>query len=362
MTPPRSLVETVIERTVQLASVPAPTGGEAARAAVVRSWWEIDGHRVETDDAGNVWGCARERQGDAVVLCAHLDTVFPAETNHTIHRDGDRLLGPSVGDDSVGVAALSAAAASAAADGSTAVWLLATVGEEGFGNLRGARAALEDPPTPIAAFIAVEGNYLGRISTVGVGSERRRIHIRGPGGHAWEAADMPSAVHHAASLIARIDQMPHPVGTTVNVGRVGGGEGINIRAREAWFELDLRADRPDSLEALTAAVREIVTDVRDPLVIEDETLGSRPAGGIDQRDALVVAAHRALTAEGIDATYPPTSTDANAAHARGVPAVALGVTHGTGEHTLAEWIELPPLESGIRALAGTVDRYEGART
>jgi tripeptide aminopeptidase len=361
MTARRRLVETVIERTVELASVPAPTGSEAARAAVVRSWWETDGYRVEPDAAGNVWGCARAGLGRAVVLCAHLDTVFPAETNLTIHRDGDRLLGPSVGDDSVGVAALSAAAVSAAAEGSTPVWLLATVGEEGFGNLRGANAALDDPPTPIAAFIAVEGNYLGRISTVGVGSERRRIHIRGPGGHAWEAADTPSAVHHAASLIARIDQMPHPVGTAVNVGRVGGGEGINIRARDAWFELDLRADRPEALEALTGAVQEILADVRDPLAIELEALGSRPAGSLDPGDALVVAAQQALTAEGIDVTYPSTSTDANAAHARDVPAVALGVTHGAGEHTLAEWIELPPLERGIRALAGAVDRYEEAR-
>ncbi len=88
------------------------------------------------------------------------------------------------------------------------VWLLATVGEEGFGNLCGANAALDAPPAPVAAFVAVEGNYLGRVSTIGVGSIRRRFRLRGPGGHAWEAADQPSAVHVLAEMVASIGAIP----------------------------------------------------------------------------------------------------------------------------------------------------------
>ncbi len=52
--------------------------------------------------------------------------------------------------------------------------------------------------------LAVEGNYLGRVSTVGVGSLRWRVRLTGPGGHAWEAADAPSAVHAAADMIGGI--------------------------------------------------------------------------------------------------------------------------------------------------------------
>ena len=53
-----------------------------------------------------------------------------------------------------------------------------------------------------------------------------------------------------------------------------------------------------------------------------------------------------------------TSTDANAAHARGIPAVAVGITTGSGEHTLEEWIDLGPIGRGVRALARTVQGYE----
>jgi di/tripeptidase len=45
-------------------------------------------------------------------------------------------------------------------------------------------------------------------------------------------------------------------------------------------------------------------------------------------------------------TLVAASTDANAALARGVPALALGVARGSGMHTLDEQIELDSVETG----------------
>lgn len=352
------LTGSVLDRTIELARVPAPTGKESDRAEIVQAWWEADGlHDVRTDGVGNVWGRARAADGPIVILCAHLDTVFDGDEAHHVELDGDVLRGPSVGDDSVGVAALSAAA-SLLGDGALPVWLLATVGEEGLGNLRGAHAALDAPPASVAAFVAVEGNYLGRVSSVGVGSVRRRIHVRGPGGHAWEAADVPSAVHAVAGIAGSIAAIPRATTTSVNIGRIGGGEGINVRARHAWLELDLRAQEADTLSTLVGEVERATAAVSSPLEVEVEPLGDRPAGGVGPEDALVRAAYDALTEADVEVTSPATSTDANAAHARGVPAIAVGVTRGSGEHTLDEWIEVRPIARGVRALARTVERYE----
>ena len=41
-----------------------------------------------------------------------------------------------------------------------------------------------------------------------------------------------------------------------------------------------------------------------------------------------------------------------------VPAIAVGVTTGSGEHTPDEWIETGPIEVGVRALARTVELFE----
>jgi tripeptide aminopeptidase len=357
-----TLAADVVERTTALAAIPGPTGEEAARAELVASWWRTDGFDdVHTDATGNVWARARGGLGPAAILAAHLDTVFSREVPLEIVQDAGVLRGPGVGDDAVGVAGMGAAAATIAVDGPP-VWLCATVGEEGLGNLRGVSAALDSPPAEIGALLAVEGNYLGRISLVGVGSARRRVSIAGPGGHPWEATDVPSAIHAAAERIAALTAIPRPPGTAVNVGRFAGGEGINVRAREAWFEVDLRADDRAALEDLVSALEAVVAELADPLRATLDPLGDRPAGRLEIDAPLARAAEAALVAEGIEITRPATSTDANAAHARGIPAVALGITTGGGEHTVEEWIDVEPIATGVRALASTVDRWTELRT
>ena len=86
-----------------------------------------------------------------------------------------------MGDDSVALAALSAVGTLLAPRRGRPVWLVATVGEEGLGNLRGIVGALEGFVAPIDAVLAVEGNYLGRVSTVGdrIASVARASHGSG---------------------------------------------------------------------------------------------------------------------------------------------------------------------------------------
>jgi acetylornithine deacetylase/succinyl-diaminopimelate desuccinylase-like protein len=258
------------------------------------------------------------------------------------------------------VAALSAAGTLLARTPGRPVWLLATVGEEGLGNLRGIVAALDGFKGPVEAVLAVEGNYLGRVSAVGVGSVRWRARLSGPGGHAWEAAGAPSAVHAAAGMIGDLATLAVAgARTAVNVGRIAGGEAINARARECWFELDIRADDPAALADLEARARTIMS-ATDGIELEVEELGRRPAGSLDPAHPLVRAAAGALEAAGLDPSFVATSTDANAAHARGIPAVAVGVTTGGGEHTPQEWVDVAPIALGLPVLAATVTRFEEA--
>ncbi len=353
------LAATVLERTVQLAEIPAPTHAEAQRAARVSGWWQEDGHQaVDVDSAGNVWARLRRGDGPALLVCAHLDTVFGTDVDHRVRTEDGRMIGPSVGDDSIGVAALSAIAGLLEPPGAAMpVWVTATVGEEGLGNLRGVKHALAYPPQPIGVVIAVEGNYLGRVSTVAVGSVRWRVEMRGPGGHAWEESSAPSAVHEAAVAVQRMVSMTtgRPA-VSLNVGRMSGGEAINARARLAWFEVDLRADDPAALRALEAECRGVLGSITS-VKVRIENLGNRPAGRMDSSHALVVAASDALRGIGREPRLVATSTDANAALDAGLPAIAIGVTEGSGEHTPDEWIATAPVAAGLRALAATVNVY-----
>jgi acetylornithine deacetylase/succinyl-diaminopimelate desuccinylase-like protein len=359
----------VVRRTVELAEIPAPTGLEDARRDRVRSWWLEDGWAdVRADEVGNLWARVRPGEGPAVVICAHLDTVFDDTVDHRVRRDGTLLRGPGVGDDSVGVAALSAVGALlAGAPGAAPAWIVATVGEEGLGNLLGISEVIRQDRVPLAAVVAIEGNYLGRIATVGVGSVRWRVTVTGPGGHAWEQADAPSAVHAAAEMVAALAALP--AGTqagrepatarmTVNVGVFSGGEAVNARARQAVFLVDLRATGAAALADLEARARRVVGDPGGEITVAVEELGRRPAGELAQTHPLAVAAAGALRAAGLPAAFTAASTDANAAHAAGVPAIAIGVTTGAGEHTPDEWIDTSQLGTGLRCSAATITGWE----
>lgn len=378
----QDLAPAVIRRTIELAETPAPTGAEQSRADLVLRWWAEDGWAPHTDTAGNVWAQVADGPGPGLLVCAHLDTVFPADLPHVVAAEPGRLCGPSVGDDSIGVAALSAVAkllrpgaglgpdagpgpdAGAglgpdASAGPGPVWLVATVGEEGTGNLAGIRHALAHPPAPVSAVIAVEGNYLGRVVITGVGSVRWRVRYAGPGGHAWERAEAPSAVHAAAGGAARLAALARGRATagarcTVNVGLIGGGEAINARARDAWFDVDLRGDGSKALQRLEKRARGIVSVVPPGISVDVEELGRRPAGSVAPASPIAWAAVTALRRAGLPAEFSAASTDANAALDLGIPAVALGVTRGQGEHTPGEWIETDPVPAGLMALADTI--------
>jgi tripeptide aminopeptidase len=349
----------VVQRTVELAQIPAPTGLEAARQERVRTWWLEDGWPgVHADEVGNVWARVRPGEGQAAVICAHLDTVFDDTVDHRVRRDGTLLRGPGVGDDSVGVAALSAVGALlAGAPGTAPVWIVATVGEEGLGNLLGIGEVIRQDRVPLAAVVAIEGNYLGRVATVGVGSVRWRVTVTGPGGHAWEQASAPSAVHAAAEMVAALAALP-VAGTAVNVGLFSGGEAVNARAREAVFLADLRASGAAALADLEERARRAVRAPGAEITVAIEELGRRPAGELAQTHPLARAAAGALRAAGLPAVFTGASTDANAAHAAGVPAVAIGVTTGGGEHTPGEWIDTSQLGTGLRCAAATITGWE----
>lgn len=354
----RETFDLVVGRTLELAAIPAPPLEESDRADLVRRWLTHEGFDPTVDSVGNVRAQIRDGYGEGTVVCAHLDTAFDRDTPHDTSIVGDRLYGPSVGDDSVGVAALTVLSHVLPADLGMPLWVAATVGEEGLGNLHGAHHLFRHPPLPLLGVVALEGNYLGRVVHRGVGSVRWMISLDGPGGHAWEAADAPSAVHAAGRLIAALDALAADTSArwSLNIGLVSGGEAVNARARHAQIYVDLRSEDPDTLADLSAQVLALTDRVSQVASVATE-VGRRPAGSIPSDHRLVRAAVLGLSKVGRTAQHPSASTDANAAYDAGIPAVTVGITTGSGEHTPEEWIDLPPIEEGVLALAETIAAF-----
>lgn len=341
---------------VALTEVPAPPFAEGARAAVMSALLlDVGLQEVRTDAAGNVLAL-RPGAADAppVVLSAHLDTVFPAETPIVVTRDGDSLEGPGIADDGRGLAVLLAVARALDAGAiSTRAPILfaATVGEEGVGDLRGAKHLVGPAGAArgAAAFISIDGAGLDRVVAHGLGSRRFRLRVRGPGGHSWLDWGLANPIHALGRAVASLVAVPLPTDplATLTVARWGGGTSVNAIPQEAWAEVDCRSASDAHLERIEAEVREAVRVATadenaraewGTLEAHVERIGLRPAGATDPEADLVRAARVATEAVGVNPLLALSSTDSNAAMAAGIPAVTLG---GGGEaggaHTTAEW-------------------------
>jgi acetylornithine deacetylase/succinyl-diaminopimelate desuccinylase-like protein len=230
--------------------------------------------------------------------------------------------------------------------------LAATVGEEGLGNLRGARAVVADLGP--GEFIALEGGGAGRLVTVGVGSARFRVRVSAPGGHSWSDRGSPSAIHVLVELLHR--RLADAAAASFNVGWVRGGAGINVLAPEAEAAIEFRDEQDDRLRA---AAEQLAGEAgeHDGVRVEVGELGRRPAGRVAPGHPLVRAALEAAAAAGLPRpVLDASSTDANAALGAGVPAITVGLCEGHEAHTRAERVCVSGLGGGLSALAGLVRR------
>lgn len=366
-----NLAARVLDCAIAIQQVAAPTFAEAGRANFVRQGFIETGLAdVSMDEVGNVYGRIPGVGSAApLVISAHTDTVFPEGTDLRIRLEEGKLFGPGIGDNSLGVAGLFGVAWSfhpsqsepAEIDGPLPgdIWLVANVCEEGLGDLRGMRQVVNRFGDAPQGYIILEGMALGQIYHRGLGVQRYRISIQTSGGHSWVDFGRPSAIHELSTLVTKLMVLPLPARprTTLNVGKISGGTSINTIAAEAHLELDLRSEGAHALTDLTGWVEALVEAANRPNIeARCEVIGQRPAGKISTRHALVQAAIAALDGQGIQARLGVGSTDANIPLSLGLPAVCIGLSSGSGAHTVNEFIYTEPIASGLAQVIGLIER------
>jgi len=354
----RSEEDRQLAELIELTEIPAPPFKEEARAARFAEMLREAGLTdVRIDEVGNVIGTRPGRSRDRrIAYAAHLDTVFPEETDVTVRERDGKLYAPGIGDNTRGlVTILSVLRAMQAADIETEadVLFIGNVGEEGLGDLRGVKHLFREGADPIDSFIAVDGRNIDRLVYGGVGSHRYRVTFKGPGGHSWSAFGLANPLHAIGRAIALFDERA-PAVTTIgpktsyNVGRIGGGTSINSIPFEAWMEIDMRSGDQSKLDDIDAVLQGAIAEALaaenegrakgEALTVEVKRVGTRPAAKGDSQSALVQRAMAAATALGVAPSLRISSTDSNLPISLGVPAVTMsrGGKNG-GAHSLDEW-------------------------
>ena len=353
----RALDPTTLDDMQSIVKIPAPPFGETERGAFVADLFRAAGLEVLLDEVGNVIATPPGTTDvQSVILSAHLDTVFPAETPIDVRKNGVRILAPGISDNARGLAAMIAIARviqEQQLKTRIPVAFVATVGEEGLGDLRGVKHLFRAGSAyrNAAAFISLDGTGRRRIVYRAIGSRRLRVTISGPGGHSWADWGNANAVHAMGLGIGGVDQLdvPKQPRSSVTVGRVGGGTSVNAVPAEAWCEVDVRSEAANLLADLETSVRETFSSALEhintrrkrgtsALTLDIRVIGDRPSGETPVNSAVVRAARSATRAFGDTPELVASSTDANIPIALGIPAIALGAGgESGGTHTVDEW-------------------------
>jgi tripeptide aminopeptidase len=364
-TSPRAISDELGDLLRAITETPAPTFNEHERAELYARLLREAGLAPVRDDAGNVVAELPGGRGPRVLLAAHLDTVFAADVDLAVRTDGSRWSAPGIGDNSASLAVLAFLARHRAEWADLPfprVTVAATVGEEGLGDLRGARALLSERKGDFDLMVAVDG-HLGAIVDAAVGSKRYEIGISAAGGHSWGDFPSPSATHALGAMIHSLAglELSREPRSSYNVGQVWGGTGVNAIAQEAGFNLDLRSVDAKALDELEkdALVRLRRVAKRQRVGLTLAKVGDRPAAAPEDR-RLARIAREALAEVDLEARTTASSTDANVGMAAGLPAIAFGVYRGGDAHRMSEWLDRPSLDIGLRALLALLRRLAEA--
>jgi tripeptide aminopeptidase len=360
-------VKWISDQQTALTEIPAPSFQEEKRSAAVKVLFTAEGLPVQTDKIGNVIAELRgATDKECILIAAHLDTVFPADTDVKVQREGDRLVAPGISDNGTGLAALLAIARAfqaAKLRPQRTVLFAANVGEEGEGNLRGMRALIDAYRPRLRAVIVLDGSGTDHVTTKALASRRLEVTISGPGGHSWSDFGMVNPINALVRGSVRFINTKIPVSprTTFNLGQVEGGTSVNSIPHEAKLKVDLRSESEDELVRMETALRDcIATGVKDEmdnardrskgkLDWKVELIGSRPGGELAADSSLLASLRAADDYLGNQSRIERSSTDANIPLSLGIEAIAIGAGgNGGGAHSLQEWYEPAGREMGLQ--------------
>jgi acetylornithine deacetylase/succinyl-diaminopimelate desuccinylase-like protein len=332
-----------VQRLIEITETPAPPFAESIRAADLLQRLQAAGlSEVYIDEVGNVIGRRPgQNRTKTVAFVAHIDTVFPAETEIKVRREGERYYAPGIGDNTRGIVAMLCLIEVMEKHGIRTrddILFVGSVGEEGLGDLRGVRHLFSEDGVEIDSFIAMDGGNSERLVVDAVGSNRYRVEFHGPGGHSYGAFGRAHPHQALADALSRFTSNATALTTsgekaTFSVGRIGGGTSINSIPFSSWMEVDMRSVDPHKVAALDTTLREAIQFALDKenerrtegaaLTVRIEPVGARPAGLSNRESVLVQNATAALRQLGVEPKLVASSTDSNIPISLGIPAVTI---------------------------------------
>jgi acetylornithine deacetylase/succinyl-diaminopimelate desuccinylase-like protein len=364
----RAIQETIIANIVFLGQIPAPTFHEKERAIKFLDRLVDSGvDECTTDGYQNPVGIIRGRDSnrEPIIVVAHLDTHYGRDVDHNFTITHNMIKGPGVLDNSVGIgtiASLPLIFRHLDLRFNSDIILAGVIQSLGRGNLRGIRHLVKTWPSKIRAAVCIEGGELGRLNYYSNGMTRCEIKCTISEHGGIEHRFRPNAIlvlHEVIDQILEI-RLPQKPRSRVIIGKIYGGHKHGTIAYEATLGLEIQSDTDRMVKALLNDIRDIVTGIGHEFGVELElkTISSVHAARLKYNHPLVKAADEIMHRLDIPIIGEPSESEVSIFLAKKIPAVTLGLTHGTNYHQPNAKMEIEPMFKGIAQIIGTIQAID----
>lgn len=221
--------DAIVNQFLNLVKISSPSGHENEMANYLKLWLKIHNFKFKQDKLGSIIA-TKEGEGESLLFSAHMDTVEPGQNikpvilNGIIKSDGSTILGA---DNKAALAALLEAVEEyCEKGGKRPLELLFTVKEECGGGVNNFPFKWINSKT---GFIFDYSAPIGKIAISSPEIINFTVKFIGKAGHSSKPEKGINALIPAVQFLQKIGIGSKDNGkTTINVGVVEGGKGINI--------------------------------------------------------------------------------------------------------------------------------------
>lgn len=363
-----SIRELLLANAVMVGEVPSPTNLEEERIRFLSNRFLEEGlQNISVDEAGNGMGVLPGKTGSKnILICANADTVFSPKIDHAMSVSAERISGPGIGDNSLGLAAIMTLPEifrrlNIQFDDN--LILMGCTQSLGRGDLGGIRFFLENNQLPLRAGVSVEGIQLGRLSYASVGMLRGEITVDVPNNFDWAKFGATGSVAVLTRAVQRMTEIPMPMNppTQIIFGSISGGTSFDTHPASASLRFEVRSEK----EGMVAKIREQIENIVEELSISSETeisfapVAQRQPGGLPYSHPMVRTMRNILDTLDVKPRVEPSVDELSQLIEHGIPGITLGLTRGCHKNELDESIDIQPIFDGLSQLIALLQSIDG---
>lgn len=360
----REMADVIITNIVFMGQVPAPTFEEGKRVNLfMERLSEFQVNECTTDSFNNPIGIIHgsSRKKPPIFVIAHMDTAFSKEVDHNYTVEPNAITGAGITDNALGVGilvSLPEILRRLDLEFESDIVLAGVTQSIGKGNLRGIRHLIKSWPTPVRGAICIESGELGRLNFYSEAMIRCEIVCRIPSSQRVSGQHQSNAILVLNNAISRILDIELPLQPRARIifGTISGGLKHGQTPDTAALGLELRSDSGKMVGRLYTDIKAVLETLAPELSVELDLkiVSNVRAARLEEAHPLVRAAVSIMDSLGIQPAMGPSASELSIFLSHNIPALTLGISHGSGYQKTQATMQIDPIFKGIAQIVAVL--------